>query len=66
MVLDAETGDLLEYRHLMKRPKYRVIWGASFRNEIGQLAQGMKGRVDGTDTVFLSTRARSQKTDGKI
>ena len=34
-VLDGETGELLEYRHLIARPKYKQAWGASFGNEIG-------------------------------
>ena len=25
-VIDGETGELLEYRHLMKRPKYKKPW----------------------------------------
>ena len=44
-ILDGETGELLYYRHLIKRPKYKQIWGALFRNDIGRLAQGMPGRV---------------------
>ena len=52
-VLDAETGELLEYRHLIKRPKYKDEWGYSFGNEIGRLAQGMPGRNNGTNTLFF-------------
>ena len=33
-VLDEETGELLEYRHLLKNPKYRDIWSKSFGTEI--------------------------------
>ena len=33
-VLDDETGDLLEYRHLLKHPKYRDVWSNSFGKEI--------------------------------
>jgi len=42
-VLDEETGRLLEYHHLIKRPKYREIWGHVYGNEWGQLSQGMQG-----------------------
>ena len=42
----------MEYRHLIQNPKYREIWGHSYGNELGRLAQGMKGRVAGTDTIF--------------
>jgi hypothetical protein len=37
-VLDDETGDLLEYRHLMKHPKYKDVWTKSFGTEIRRLA----------------------------
>ncbi len=33
-VLDEETGDLLEYQHLIKHPKYKATWSKSFRTEI--------------------------------
>ena len=33
-VLD-KSGELLEYRHLIKRPEYKVEWGYSFGNKIG-------------------------------
>ena len=52
-VLDEETGELLEYRHLIKNPKYKKDWGYSFGNEIGRLAQGMPGRTKGTNTLYF-------------
>ena len=52
-VLDGATGNLLEYRHLIKDPRYKEIWGVSFGDEIGRLAQGLKGRVEGTNTIFF-------------
>ena len=36
-VLDEEIGDLLEYRHLLKHPKYRDIWSKSFGTETRRL-----------------------------
>ena len=33
-VLDEETGDLLEYRQLLRHSKYRKMWSISFGNEI--------------------------------
>ena len=44
-VLDGDNGKLLEYRHLMKTPKFKEIWVNSFGNEVGRLAQGMPGRI---------------------
>jgi len=37
-VLDDKTGDLLEYRHLLKHPKYKDVWSQSFGKEIRRLA----------------------------
>jgi hypothetical protein len=37
-IIDEDTGNLLEYRHLIKHPKYRKTWSQSFRNNIRQLA----------------------------
>ena len=50
-VLDEETGDLLEYRHLAKHPNHRKVWGGSFSKEVSRLAQGLPGIVEGTDTL---------------
>ena len=51
-VINGETGELLEYRHLMKQPGYKEAWGHSFRNELGQLCQGIERIALGTDTMF--------------
>jgi len=50
-VLDGTIGDLLEYRHLIRHPEYQEIWGNAFGKEIGRLAQGLPGVVEGTDTI---------------
>ena len=50
-VLDTQTGELLEYRHLIKSPVHQEIWGKGFTKEIGRLAQGIPGVVEGTDTL---------------
>ena len=52
-VLDQETGEMLEYRHLLQRPKYKKDWMYSFGNKIGRLAQGMPGRNEGTSTFYF-------------
>jgi hypothetical protein len=41
------------YRHLLKHPTYGAIWLVSAANEFGRLAQGIAGRVAGTDTMFF-------------
>ena len=47
------NGDLLEYQYLIKRPEYKNEWGLQYGNEVGRLAQGIPGRVEGTDTMFF-------------
>ena len=56
-VLNAETGETLEYRQLWKHPKYQKIWEELYCNELGRLFQGIgtcdkglnKQRVEGTE-----------------
>ncbi len=50
-VLDDDTGDLLEYRHLIKHPKYKDTWSKSFRKEIRRLATV-------TETIFFINKAK--------
>jgi hypothetical protein len=50
-IIDPDTGASMEYRHLIKHPKYSKLWAHSFSNEIGRLAQGVGGRIKGTDTI---------------
>ena len=48
-ILDEDTGDLLEYRHLMKHPKYKDTWLKSFGTEIRHL-------VTTTETIFFKRK----------
>eukprot|EP00970_Alexandrium_tamarense_P015809 scaffold5534_cov194-Alexandrium_tamarense.AAC.8 len=50
-VLDQETGKLLEYRQLLKHPRFKDVRNRSAADEFGRLAQGIGGRVKGTDTI---------------
>ena len=50
-VLDFDTGELLEYRQLLRHPKYKDIWNRAAANEFGRLAQGVGGRVKATNTI---------------
>jgi hypothetical protein len=56
-VLDNPTGELIEPRHLIKRPEYKGNWGYRFGNEIGRLAQGMSGQNNGRDTLFFINKS---------
>eukprot|EP00804_Cyclotella_cryptica_P016154 CCRYP_004249-RA/>CCRYP_004249-RA protein AED:0.38 eAED:0.38 QI:0/0/0/1/0/0/3/0/604 len=50
-VLDNSTGKLLNYRQLLRHPVYQGDWTISSANEFGRLAQGVGGRIKGTDTI---------------
>ena len=49
----GDDGKILEYKHLIANPKTRAVWQRAFGNELGRLAQGMPGRVEGTNTIFF-------------
>ena len=53
-IIDIDTGHALEYRHLIKNPKYKQIRYQSMSNEIGRLTQ-FNSRVQGTNTMFFIT-----------
>ena len=55
-VLDKDTGELLEMRHLLVNPKYKDVWGKSYTTELGRLAQGIPGISEGTNTIVFITR----------
>ena len=50
-VLDQETGELLEYCRLLKHPRFKEAWNKSTADEFGRLAQGIGGRIKGTNTM---------------
>jgi hypothetical protein len=49
----GKDGSILEYKHLIAIPKTRETWLRSCGNKFGQLAQGMSGQVEGTNTIFF-------------
>jgi hypothetical protein len=57
----GENGELLEYCHLIANPKMRATWTHLYGNELGRLAQGMPGRVEGTNTIFFIPRNKVPK-----
>ena len=52
-VTDPDTGKQLEYRQLINHPNdhLRKTWQHSSANEFGRLAQGVGGRITGTETI---------------
>ena len=52
MIFDEENRMDLNYRQLMRHPKYKEVWSKSAANEFGRLTNGTKdGRVKGTQTL---------------
>ena len=41
VVINDVTGEMLEYRHFVKHPKYKDVWETSLANKFGHLAQGI-------------------------
>ena len=56
-VLDEDTGELVEYRALTKNPKYSKLYGQLYAKELGRLAQGIPGKVTGTNTMFFINKS---------
>ena len=50
-VMDMETGQMLNYRDLLKHPVLGKDWQLSAANEFGRLAKGVGGRIEGTNTI---------------
>ena len=54
VVLDCEN--VLKYRQLMNHQTLGPAQRKSSSNEFGRLAQGVGGRVKGTDTIYVVKR----------
>jgi hypothetical protein len=61
----GKQGELLEYHHLITNPKTWATWTNSYGNKLGRLAQGMPGRVMGTDTIFFMPKDKVPRTRAK-
>ena len=44
-------GHVMEYKELIKDPHTKEVWLKSSANEFGRLAQGVGGRIKGTNTI---------------
>lgn len=60
-VMDQDTGKLLKYRQLLRHPKHRKEWSVSAANEFGRLANGVGGRVKGTNTFNFINKSKIPK-----
>ena len=62
-VMDAETGKLLNYRQLMRDPKYKKNWSISSANEFGRLANGVGGRIKNPTNTIKFVRRKDIPSD---
>ena len=51
VVMDANTGNMLNFRQLRHNPKYKIHWDKSTANKFGRLADGVGNQVKGTKTI---------------
>ena len=63
-VLDPISGALHEYRALSRGPD-SATWVRALANDLGLLAQGVGGRITGTNTIFFVPRSAIPK-DRKV
>jgi hypothetical protein len=63
-VINEDTGASLEYRHLIQYETTFPVWNKAAANEFGRLAQGVGGRIEGSNTIFLIPRNTMPK--GKV
>ena len=52
-VLNQETGEMMEYRNVMKTSKYRELYEKAYARELSRLSHGIPGLADGTETIFF-------------
>ena len=57
VMLNKITGELLKYKHLIRRPEHKRIWLNSSGNDIGWLAQRIPGRVKDTKILLFMHRS---------
>ena len=60
VVIDNVTEETLEYRHLIKHPKYKDVWETSLANKFGCLSQGICN-ISGTDIIFFIPKSEIPK-----
>jgi hypothetical protein len=65
-VIHATTGANMEYRGLNSGEETFPIWDHASVNEFGRLAQGVDGRIEGSNTVFYFPLGCPTKQNGDI
>jgi hypothetical protein len=52
-VINQDTGVSLEYLHLIQDETTFPVWNKAAANEFGRLAQGVGGRIEGSNITFF-------------
>jgi hypothetical protein len=55
-IINQETGDSLEYRHIIHDEATFTIWNKSAANEFSRWNQGVGGRIEGSNTILFIPR----------
>jgi hypothetical protein len=56
LICGKDTGEWLTYCQLISGPKHKVTWFHSAANKFGRLANGVEGRIKGTNTIIFITK----------
>jgi hypothetical protein len=56
-VIHPTTGANMEYRGLVFDEETFPIWDRAAANEFGRLAQGVGGRIEGSNTIYFIPRS---------
>ena len=62
-VMDEETGQLLNYRQLLRSAKYKKDWSISSANEFGRLANGVGNRIKNPTNTIQFVRKKDIPQD---
>ena len=60
LIVEDTTGEMLEYRHLIKQENYKDLWEGGMCRELGRLTQGYRD-TKGTNTVFFIPISKVQR-----
>jgi hypothetical protein len=52
-VINQDTGAILEYRQLIQDETTFPVWNKAEANEFGRPAQGVGGRIEGSNKIFF-------------
>jgi hypothetical protein len=62
VVMERDTGWLLNYQQLIRNPKYKKAWNLLAANEFVQLAQGVGNCIKGTNAIKVIHKRKVPKS----